>query len=417
MILSLVKKSFRFIPTAILAFVMAIAVWISAVTAEDPNDVRVYPHPLPLEIIGQDPGLVVTSSLPSQVDLTLRAPSSIWNELGREETSVRAVVDLSGINPGEYSIPVQIQIAARPVKIVSCSPCIIDLKIESITTRSLPIIFTGNVTAAIGFQAENPVLSQTSGTLTGPESLVRKVVGLRASLNVSQASENIERTLDLQAVDSNGNELSGLTISPKTINVSQAITQRGGYRNVVVKAVLNGQIAGGYRITNIAVFPPVITVFSSDNKLVENLPGYVETTALDITGATTDQSVRVLLNLIPEISVVGDPFVEVQVGVATIEGSLTMERMPVEVTGVPDGVNVSISPESVDIILSGPLPSLDTLKPKDVRISIDLNNVGLGTYQRTPRVELSIPELRVESILPGSIEITLVSLLTPTIKP
>jgi len=417
MILSLVKKSFRFIPTAMLAFFMAIAVWVSAVTADDPNDVRIYPHPLPLEIIGQDPGLVVTSSLPSQVDLTLRAPSSIWNELAREETSVRAVVDLSGINPGEYSIPVQIQIAARPVKIVSCSPCTIDLKIESITTRSLPITLTGNVNAAIGFQAENPVLSQTSATLTGPQSIVGKVIELRASLNVSQVSENIERTLDLQAVDSNEKELSGLTITPKTINITQAVTQRGGYRNVVVKAVLNGQIAGGYRITNIAVFPPVITVFSSDNKLVENLPGYVETTALDITGATTDQSVRMLLNLIPEISVVGDPFVEVQVGVATIEGSLTMQRMPVEVTGVPDGVDATISPDSVDIILSGPLPSLDTLKPKDVRISIDLNNVGLGTYQRTPRVELSIPELRVESILPGSIEITLVSILTPTVKP
>jgi YbbR domain-containing protein len=415
--LAFMKKLLKFLPTLLLAFLMAIAVWVSAVTAADPNDVRIFPRPVPIEIIGQKTGLIITSSLPSQVNLTLRAPTSIWNELTREQAAIRAVIDLSGLEAGKHSIPVLIQIAARPVKIVSCTPCTLDINMESIATRSLPVKLRGKVEVAVGFQSEVPILSQTTATLTGPESLVSKVTELQALLNLSQASENINRTLDLRAVDANNKEISGLTISPKTINVNQVISQRGGYRNVVVKAVLNGQIASGYRVTNIAVFPPAITVFSTDNKLVESLPGYVETAGLDITGAKTNQSVRMPLNLVPGISVVGDPFVEIQVGVATIEGSLTMKKMPIEIAGVPNGVSVSISPDTVDVILSGPLPLLDTLKPKDVRISIDLSNEGPGAYQRIPRVELSIPELKVESILPGSIEITLISKQTPTVKP
>jgi len=34
------------------ALVLAIAVWISAVTAADPDEVRVFPRAIPLEIVG-----------------------------------------------------------------------------------------------------------------------------------------------------------------------------------------------------------------------------------------------------------------------------------------------------------------------------------------------------------------------------
>jgi hypothetical protein len=38
-------------------------------------------------------------------------------------------------------------------------------------------------------------------------------------------------------------------------------------------------------------------------------------------------------------------------------------------------------------------------------VVIDLNNVVAGTYQFAPRVTLAMSELRVESILPSSIEV------------
>ena len=40
------------IRTFLLALILAIAVWISAATSADPNEVRIYPGKIPLEIIG-----------------------------------------------------------------------------------------------------------------------------------------------------------------------------------------------------------------------------------------------------------------------------------------------------------------------------------------------------------------------------
>jgi len=148
-------------------------------------------------------------------------------------------------------------------------------------------------------------------------------------------------------------------------------------------------------------------VFSTDPKLVENLPGYVETVGLDLSDAKDDLDVALSLNLPAGVSVVGEQTVEVQVGIAAIEGSLTLEDMPIEVIGLPEGLESSISPEVVDVILSGPLPLLDELMPEDVRVIIDLTDDIVGVYQRVPEVQISIDEITVESVLPGSLEVTI----------
>ena len=42
-----------------------------------------------------------------------------------------------------------------------------------------------------------------------------------------------------------------------------------------------GYVADGYKLTNITVSPPTVTVFSSDPTLVNELPGYVEAEELE----------------------------------------------------------------------------------------------------------------------------------------
>jgi YbbR domain-containing protein len=110
---------FRNLRTLIIAFVLALAVWVSAVTAADPDEVRAYPRSIPLEIIGQDPGMVIVGSVPTTIGLTLRAPSSVWEQLSTTEDAVRAVMDLSGLSVGQHNVEIQVQVRVRPVRIVS----------------------------------------------------------------------------------------------------------------------------------------------------------------------------------------------------------------------------------------------------------------------------------------------------------
>ncbi|MDX9863466.1 MAG: CdaR family protein [Anaerolineaceae bacterium] len=401
----------RNFPSLLLAFALAVAVWISAVTAQDPTEQRIYPGSIPIEVVGQDPGLLLMGEVPSQLTLTLNAPQSVWGRLSNQPRAIRAVVDLSGLDAGSFDVPVQVQMDERPAEIVSYSPGSVLVTLEPFARKEIDVRLIQRGDVATGYQSELPTWEPDTVTISGPESVVNQVNEVRAILDLNRTSQDIQRVLSLTAVNAEGTEVKSVDISPKEVQASITVTQRGGYRNVVVKVVASGQVASGYRVTNISVFPPTITVFSYDPMLVDELPGYVDTATLDLTGANEDQDLKLPLNLPPGVAVVGDQTVSVQVGVDPIEGSLTLSDMPVTVVGLDDGLAATVSPEIVDVIISGPLPVLDGLLANDVRVVINMQGEGTGTYQRVPVVEFTNTDsgqLRVESILPGSIEIQIV---------
>lgn len=404
--IEVLRRFLRLLPSLITAFVLALAVWISAVSSSDPLIERTYPNPLPIEIIGQDPGLVITSSIPSSVTVVLSAPQSIWNQLNTETGAVRAFLDLSGLEAGSHSVPIRVQISVRPVRKIAQSPQSITVTLERLASREFPIRVVTRGSPAVGYTADSPTLSQTAVTISGPESQVNRVAEVQAIIDLSQATESINRTVNLVAVDANENPINGLSLLPDRVTVKQNISQRFGYRNVVVKVVVLGQVASGYRLTNISVFPPAVTVFSADPQIVSDLPGFIETEPLNINGLKDDLDISLSLNLPAGVSVVGDQTeVLVRVGIAAIESSLTLPSIPVEITGLQPGLSAVISPETITVIISGPVALLDRLRATDVRAVVDLTALSEGTFQIEPEVEILIAELKPESLLPESVEV------------
>jgi YbbR domain-containing protein len=271
-------------------------------------------------------------------------------------------------------------------------------------------------TPALGYQAGSPSYKPTEISVSGAESLVSRMVEVRAVVDITNASHTITSSLPLRAVDENGEAIEGVTLIPDTISVEEPIELLGEYRNVIVKVVTIGQVANGYKLTNITVSPPNVIVFSSDPRLLNSLPGYVETMPLDLTGLEDD--IETLLNLsLPEgISVVTEDRVVVQVSVAAIETNVLLS-LPVEIVGLQPGFEAVVAPETVDVILSGPVPILNTLRPSDLRVVVDLSGLELGAYQLTPLVDFLPPQVKIESILPMTLEVVITFAATPTPSP
>ncbi|MHC1785396.1 MAG: YbbR-like domain-containing protein [Anaerolineaceae bacterium] len=405
--LNQVRRLGKYLPTLVLSCILSVAVWISAVSASDPVEERLYNRPVAIEIVGQDSSMVLSSEVPEQVSIRLRAPRSVWESLLNQANPVKAFLDLSNLDSGPHTEAIKIQVALRPVEVVSFSPADVDLVLEPLVNRMVPIRLIEKGEPSIGFQADKAVLEKEEALVSGPESQVKLVSEILAEVDINQARENIDNMVTLEPVDAELQAVEGVTLNPEQINVTQDITQRGGYRNVIVKVVVSGQIANGNRVTNISAFPPVVTIYSSNPQTIENLPGYVETAPLNLTGARDDIDIETTLNLPAGVSVVGDQTVNVQVGIAAIESSVTLPNMEVEVINMPKGLIANISPQVVDVIISGPMPLLDALNAADVQIVLDLADAKAGTYQLTPKASLKISELRVESIVPGTIEVNL----------
>ena len=155
--------------------------------------------------------------------------------------------------------------------------------------------------------------------------------------------------------------LQGLTINPESVRVNIPISQQGGFRDVAVKVVVQGQQAAGYRIENISVFPPVVTVFAEDPELVNELPGVVETLPLDLQDRNEDISTRLSLDLPENITLVGAQTVQVQVSISPIQTSVTLLNQPINVIGLSEGLGAQVFPQAVDVIISGPVPVLEAI--------------------------------------------------------
>ncbi len=401
--------------TFLMAFILALAVWVTAVTAANPDETQVLPSQIPIEYLGQDPGLILTSeNAPTQVEITLRAPHSVWQSLLNGEAPVRAIVDLTGLASGTHTVLVHVQIDARPIRIISISPQTFDLSLEPQVTRTLRIRLALTGDPAIGYQVGDAILDPANVIISGAESLVSRVDHIQATIDLTDARQNINTTVPLQVVDSSNTVIEAVTVLPESVQVNLPIIQQGGYRDMAVKVMTVGNPASGYSLTSVAAFPPIITVYSANSEIIESMPGYVETSSLDLSGAVMDIEKQLGIILPPGVTLIGEQSVLVKVGVAPIESSRTISYRPVEMIGLTTGLFAHFSPQTVDIILSGPLPVLESLSISDVTVQVDLTGLPAGTYQLTPRVSIVQQGVTVESILPGTVEVVISTAITPT---
>ncbi len=402
--------------TFLLALILAIAVWISAVTAANPDEVRP-PITVPIEVIGRDNSLVMTNKIPTTIDVTLRAPKSVWEQLTAQENSVRAILDLSGLSAGEHVVTIKVQVAVRPTQIVLANPTTVTVYLEPFDTRTLHLNLSLSGQPATGYRAGDAVTDPTEVTISGPKSLVDRAARARVRVNLSGTRESVDQAILVEILDEQNASLDGLTVNPLTAHVNIPISQQGGFRDVAIKVVVQGQQAPGYRLENISVFPPVVTIYASDPQLIKDMPGVVETQPLDIKDAKEDISTRLGLSLPENITIVGAQTVQVEVGISPIQTSLTLSNQPITIVGLPDGMVAQISPQTVDVILSGPLPVLDILTPQDISITVDVSGLDIGVHQLTPKVSTLVDNVLVESILPSTIEVILSLPVTPPSTP
>ena len=414
MVLRFLRWFAKNLSTLILAFILALVVWVSAETAEDPNQQDRFPSPVPLEVRGQDPSLqIMQSTIPDSVEVRINAPRSVWDYLLRNPSKLNAWIDLTGLGPGEYTVPVHAEAQISRVHIVEVTPSDVDVTLEPLISKTYTVTVNVDGEPALGYRTGQLQVDPHQVVVSGPQSAVSQVTDVIATVDISGLTQTFDSMVGIRAVDARGITVKGVEVTPTTIRVTQPVELLGGYRNVIVKVITTGQLADGYKLTNIAITPPTVVVFSSDPTLVEKLPGYVETEPLDLTGVEDDFETPLSLNLPEGISVVNDQKVLVQVSVAAIESNQAFS-LPIEVIGLKPGLSARVAPGTVDIILSGPVPILNTIEPSDIRVVVDLTGKDLGNYTVQPTVSFVPSRLTITSILPANVQVTIIPEPTST---
>jgi len=389
----------------ILSLLLALVIWTSAVTSANPNIEAEFT--IPLDVLNQSSEVAIVDDLPEMVSITILAPESIVLQLG-EENPLVATIDMEDIGAGTYRFPVKVEIPdeVKPVRVLDQSPKQIELKVSNLITKTLPISILVEGEPAIGYQTSGLSWEGNSVTVTGEEKKVREVVSVVGTLDIADATGSLAKDVTLQPRDTNGDPVADIILDPSRILVNQTITLQGGYRNLAVNVTTIGSVEPGYRFTSITPAPPTVMVFSADPQLVEQLPGYVNTKPLDLTGVDDYLETILELDLPNGITVVGDPTVLVQVNVTALETNMIILR-EIEFIGLLPGLSAIASPNQVSLAVSGPVPVLENLTLRDIRVVVDLTDLDIGVHTVIPTIEILPTEVIWEDISPETVEIVI----------
>ena len=67
-----------------------------------------------------------------------------------------------------------------------------------------------------------------------------------------------------------------------------------------------------------------------------------------------------------------------------------------------------MAPETVEIILYGPIPMLETMTAVDVRVIVDLTELEPAVYQLQPEAIVLPDRIRVQVISPETLEVEII---------
>jgi YbbR domain-containing protein len=397
-----------------LATVLALVVWLFNTLQSDPIEQGRLQARLMVSGI-QAPNLVLVADLPEQVSVEVRAPRSTLARLAAAPDSAHVDVDLKSLGAGQHILQLRPVVSAETISILSTTPATTSITIERLVQRDAPVRISVIGTPLLGFERERESIDLKSVQISGTEATLARVTDVVAELSVQELRASIAQRVRLQARDAQGEPISGVRITPAEARAEVEIRRLANYRDFPVRVKLQGSPARDYSIASITTNPQIVTLFGNEDA-IKALPDFIETLPVDIDGATNTIEQRVGLNLPPgSITVVGGTealAVQVRVRIDAQQGASTVSRQPI-LTGVDISLfEVTVTPRTVDLVLTGPLPRLNAVSSDDVKVVLDLSGLGEGIHQVTPQVvrpdgivaQLALSSVRVEikpAITPG----------------
>jgi YbbR domain-containing protein len=362
------------------------------------QNVRTWTGSIPVDALRPPANATVISEIPPVTTVRYRAALDVGV---LSPNSFNASVDLSRVDaqPGgpPVTVPVNL-IALQPgVTIVDYEPREVQVQLDPVEARQLAVAVTlGSVPEGVNVGPAQ--VDPTAVTVRGGYSRVNSVSQVVARVSIDASALNVDRDIELVAVDGNGNEVPSVEIDPERVRVRIAVARELANRSLPVVPMLTGQPAFGYRISAITVEPLVVTV-SGEAATVARLDS-APTLPISVEGRTTDLAATVGLDLPAGVSVSGPDQVQVML---TIEQETGTRPFQVAVAWYSSaGEQPVLTPSTVTVVLSGPVLLLNATSATDIVATAgSADNPAVAPVTVTPP-----PGLAVVSITPPSVQVT-----------
>lgn len=396
--------------TLLVTAVLTLAIWSFVIEQTNPTE-RPQIDNIELHVEDTPEGMTLMTTPPATVAAEVRTTAEIRPSLQAE--NFQATVSLQDLPPGVHRVPVVVDTGAPLVQVVAVEPAAVTLELARIVTQTMPV--TVDLPDQQGLSAAyevtgRPLVTPAEVQVTGPAPLVEQVAQVQATILATNASSTIREVRPLRALDEQGSEVAGVTLEPAQAQVTVVITRRQNARDVGVRAVTVGAPPDGYWLSGLSVTPANMTLRGQPAAL-DQLNGFVNTLPVDVSEVRGELNMQVPLDLPPEITAIdssGAPIRAVMVHIQTSarSGDLLLSKT-IEVFGAGEAMTVSVEPRQIDVLLSGPLPTLNEIRANLMLVQLMVDVSGLAPGQsRQVEPQYIAPEGLSVQFIPATVLVT-----------
>lgn len=366
------------------------------------QNAQVWPGTIPIVKTNQPTTAVLLSNLGNVTNIRYFAPTDVADRL--TGSSFTATVDLSTATPLAgtpfSTVQVHVQAADPRVQILDFDPQVVQVQLDPLISKTVPIKVDEG-TPATGLQPQDPVLSTSSVTVSGPASVVSLATTAIARVVIQPSGLDVDQEVPLVAVDALNNVLSPVRIEPETVRVQIRVGVQQT-RTLPVSPKLTGVPSSGVQISSVSVNPSAVTV-QGDADALSSLTA-IETAAIDLTGATGDVSRVVSVVLPAGITAVGPGTVAVTVHMSAIRATQTFSA-GILLSGARDDRLYSLSVDQLLVTLGGTPAALAGVQGQSFSVTVDVDGLAPGIHVLTPTVTLPA-SLTLVGLAPGTVSVT-----------
>ncbi|MHB8624850.1 MAG: CdaR family protein [Aggregatilineales bacterium] len=398
---------------------LAVIIWFAAENQQNPVQQQQFRDTIPVQVLRDSSMLVVNP--PAPVRVIVRAPLSVWNIL--QDGDITVTADLRGQPAGTHVVTLTAALSSQRLGAVSeVLPSQITIDLAQRSEQVFNISITPTQDPPVGFEIIPPP-SEVTTKVSGSDAQVKQVAQVVARVNLANETKPITRTVQLLAVDAEGNPVPNVEVAPSQVTVDINIQPRPGVTVLKVQpTMLTATLPQGYLLSAYSSDPVSVAV-RGDPNTIEALNGTIATEQIDLTGKTQSFTQTVKLALPPGVTLT-DP-VDVVVSV-TIQ-AINITRPFTNIQVIPQGLDsadfaITLQPDHVNVIVTGPQSALETLQEGDIQVIAPLSGLGGGTHTVTVQASVAHAGLTSQNLnIPDAqVQVTIRALhptLTPTPSP
>jgi len=417
--LGYVRGWFDQLSSAVLAVLLALLIWLVANEDARPIESAVFPPPvedgLSFEFQGVPDGLAPYDPNKRTVRLRLRGLAEALE--GLSPTRFELWADLVGVEPADRTVTVPLLVRCREpcrrrgLRVVEVMPATVTTRLGLAVTRTVSVVLEPpDSLASESLLVVSSTIEPSEVVLSGAGAAVARVqraAAVPAPSDVSRLASEADplRAVPVVPLDDAGQPVPDVQVDPAEVDVWLVKRLRTDVFGVVPDIRNEDRVAAGYFSSERLVEPQLVELEGSRDALRQiQRVGKVFTIPVDLTGASGRFEQLVALDLPPGVAAINAPEgVTLTVEIEALPGTVTLD-VPVRVRWLRDGLRATVTPEQVQVLLSGPRPELEQITSDDLAAFVDLSGKGLGTHRLRVHVDLP-PNVSSPSTTPGEVEV------------